>query len=77
MLAEALILVIADVGSMRNVFEEIESLPMMREASMLAGFYDIMAIGESDKWSEIMDTLIEKIRSIEGVKETTTHIFIE
>ncbi|KXA96654.1 hypothetical protein AKJ39_04335 [candidate division MSBL1 archaeon SCGC-AAA259J03] len=62
---------------MRDLFEEIESLTMVREARMLAGFYDIMVIAESDKLSEIMDTLIEKIRSIDGVGETATHIFIE
>ncbi|KXA97886.1 hypothetical protein AKJ39_02880 [candidate division MSBL1 archaeon SCGC-AAA259J03] len=76
-MAGVLILVIADVGSMRDAFEEIESLSMVREASMLVGFYDIMVVAGSDKLSEIMDTLIEKIRSIDGVKETSTHIFIE
>ncbi|KXA96675.1 hypothetical protein AKJ37_04660 [candidate division MSBL1 archaeon SCGC-AAA259I09] len=76
-MAGALILVVAEVDSMRDLFEEIESLPMVREVRMLAGFYDIMVIAESDKLSEIMDTLIEKIRSIDGVGETATHIFIE
>lgn len=76
-MAGALIMIVAEVGSMRDVFEEIEGLPMVREAKMLAGPYDIMAVAESDKLSEIMETLIEKIRSIDGVGETVTHIFIE
>lgn len=76
-LAGALILIISEAGSMRNVYEDVENLDMVRETKMMAGPYDIMIIAESDKLSNITETLTNQIRNIDGVGETLTHIFID
>jgi len=76
-LAGALILIISEAGSMRDVYEDVENLDMVRETKMMAGPYDIMIIAESDKLSNITETLTNQIRNIDGVGETLTHIFID
>ncbi|KXA91132.1 hypothetical protein AKJ64_04940 [candidate division MSBL1 archaeon SCGC-AAA259E17] len=62
---------------MREVSEEIKKLDKIQETEMLTGPYDIMAVARADKLMDITNTLIEEIRSIDKVEETTTNIFIE
>lgn len=73
----ALILITTKVGAMRDVYSEIKKLDKIQEAEMLTGPYDIMAVAKADKLMDITNTLIEEIRSIDKVEETTTNIFIE
>lgn len=73
----ALILITAEVGAMENVHERVKDLDGVKDSEMLTGTYDVMAIAKAEKMSEITNTLVEDIRSIDGVKETVTSIFIE
>lgn len=73
----ALILITTKVGSMKSVHEQIEGLDKIQETKMLTGPYDIMAIARADEMTDITKTLIDEIRSIKGVEETTTNVFIE
>lgn len=76
-LSGALILITTNVGKMKEVREKIDNLSEIEQVEMLTGPYDIMAMAEADEMSDITKTLMEKIRNLEGVQETTTNVFIE
>lgn len=73
----ALILITTKVGAMKDIHQKIQSMNEIEESSMMTGPYDIMAIARADEMSDITNTLIENIRSMEGVEDTITNIFIE
>lgn len=73
----ALILITTKVGAMKDIHQKIESMDEIEESSMMTGPYDIMAIARAEEMSDITNTLIENIRSMEGVEDTITNIFIE
>lgn len=73
----ALILISTEVGSMKEVHEKVKKLDQIQDTEMLTGPYDIMAIARAEEMSHITNTLIGKIRGIEGVQDTVTNIFIK
>lgn len=73
----ALILITADVGKMKEVEQKISSKKEIEQVEMLTGPYDLMALAKTDEMTDITQALIDKIREIDGVQNTTTNIFIE
>lgn len=73
----ALVLITTEVGQMKDVQEEIKDLDEIDQVEMLTGPYDIMAIASAEEMTNITKALMEKIRNLEGVQDTTTNIFIE
>lgn len=73
----ALILITTEVGKMKDVQEKIVDLGEIEQVEMLTGPYDIMALARADEMTNITKALMEKIRNLDGVQDTTTNIFIE
>lgn len=76
-LAGALILIVTEIRTLRDVFREVKKLEGIDKAKMILGPYDIMVTVKAASEEEIQDTLINKIRNINGVKQTVTNIYIE
>lgn len=76
-LAGAYILIKTTVGKMREVREKVESLKNTRSAHMVTGPYDIIAFAEAEEVSAVIGTLMDEVRKIDGVEDTTTCILIE
>ncbi|KXA95396.1 hypothetical protein AKJ40_01020 [candidate division MSBL1 archaeon SCGC-AAA259M10] len=62
--------------SPEDILEKVSQLEGVQKAAVITGPYDIAAWVEADSMDKITQTLIEKIRSIEGVKKTVTHMVI-
>ncbi|KXA93876.1 hypothetical protein AKJ66_00600 [candidate division MSBL1 archaeon SCGC-AAA259E22] len=75
-MVEALILINTTTGVMDKVYREVRRLEEVRKSAMVTGPYDIIALVETEVIGDIRDSLIEKIRSIDGVKKTTTNLVI-
>lgn len=75
-MAEALILVITEVGMMEEVSEEIKEMEEVKKAAMITGPYDIMVIAQAESMEEISKILVQNIRNIRGVKDTITNVVI-
>jgi len=73
----ALILVTADVGKMKDVEQKLSDLAEVEQVEMLTGPYDLMVIARSGEMTDVTQALMDKIRNIDGVQDTTTNIFIE
>ncbi len=76
-ITRALILIKSEAGAMEFIRKRLENFEKVREAAMLTGPYDVMAIVDADEMKEITETLVENIRNIVGVEETVTNIVIE
>ncbi len=70
----AFVLVIADIGAEKRIVEELSDLDFVEEADILYGEYDIIAKVKIDEVSKLSDFVLEKIRSIQGVKRSSTLI---
>lgn len=75
-MVEALILINTTTGVMDKVYREVRRLEEVRKSAMVTGPYDIIALVETEVIGDIRDSLIEKIRGIDGVKKTTTNLVI-
>lgn len=62
---------------MKYIRKKVAGLENVKEANMLTGPYDIMAIVESEDIVDITNTLMGKIRDLSGVEETVTNIVID
>lgn len=73
---EALILITTDPGVMVDVCEKIGDMEYIKKAGIVTGPYDIMALAEGEDLKQILGILMNKIREIDGVRETVTNVFI-
>lgn len=75
-MVEALILISTKVGFMEDVFEKVQKMERVKKSAMITGPYDIMALTEAESLGKITNALINEIRKLEGVKDTTTCVVI-
>lgn len=62
---------------MEKVHKEIGKLKGVKEAKMVTGPYDIKVETSGSSIRDILDTTVNKIRNIKGVKNTMTCIYID
>lgn len=75
-MAEALILVTAEVGMMEEVYNEVKNMEEVKKTAMITGPYDVMVMAKAESMEEISKILVQKIRNIAGVKNTVTNVVI-
>ncbi|MFH1396901.1 MAG: Lrp/AsnC ligand binding domain-containing protein [archaeon] len=68
----AYVLITVDVGKERDIFDKLKESSGVVEINELYGEWDILAKIKVDKFEELDKVLTEKIRSIEGIKDTST-----
>lgn len=73
----AYVLITVDVGKEREIFDSLKKLKSVVEISELYGEWDIIAKIKVDKFEELDKVITEKIRSIEGIKLTSTMLVAE
>ena len=76
-MAGAYILIKTTVGKMREACGKIRGLKNIRSAHMVTGPYDIVAFAEAEDVSAVIGTLMDEVRKVDGVEDTTTCILIE
>lgn len=75
-MAEALILVTAEVGMMEEVYNKVKGMEEVKKAAMITGPYDVMVLAQAESIEEISKILVQNIRNISGVKNTVTNVVI-
>ena len=73
----AYILIKTTVGKMRDVHKDLSNMKDVRDAHMVTGPYDIVVFAESKELSSIVSTLMDRVRSIDGIVDTTTCILMD
>lgn len=69
-MALGFVLVGTEPAKEHEVYEKLVKLPMVTEAFPVFGEYDIVAKVEGEDYKDISVLVSEKIRGINGVKET-------
>ncbi len=75
-MATAFVLINAEIGAEAEVLSELKPIPEVREAHLVYGVYDIIAIVETSTLQELKDTISFKIRHLDKVHSTLTMIVV-
>ncbi len=76
-MVEAYILLTSAIGKVRNAYNKLEGLEEVTNVNVVTGPFDIIILAEADDLSTLTNTVLEKIRDIEGVEDTNTAIVVE
>ena len=66
---QAYILIEAQGGKSKKVYQKIESLRGVKSANVVTGPYDIIVLAEGKDISEVGEFVLSKIRAIDGVEK--------
>jgi DNA-binding Lrp family transcriptional regulator len=75
-LATAFVLINAEIGAEAEVLSELKPIPEVREAHLVYGVYDIIAVVDTSTLQELKDTISFKIRRLDKVHSTLTMIVV-
>ena len=76
-LAQAFILVNAEVGSEDEVVRELRKIENVKESFLAYGAYDIVVRLEAESMEKLKETIYGKIRRLSKVRTTLTMIVVE
>lgn len=76
-MVEAYVLVTVGIGKVRETFEKISEIEGVKNAHIVTGSFDVIALAESDNMSNLTNVVIEKIGNVEGVEDTSTSVVTE
>lgn len=66
------VLINVQPGTEQSVYEAVKSLPHVTDATVLFGDHDLIVKLEADALATIAKSVVEHIRSVEGVVNTKT-----
>ncbi len=75
--AIAYVLINAEIGSEREILEELKSIPEIEEAYLLYGVYDIIVKLRAEDNDKIREIMLTKIRQIRRIRSTLTMLVVE
>ena len=73
---EAIVMMNVDIGKESEVFEEVLNIDNVKEAYMVYGIHDVIAVIEANSMDELRDLITNRLRKIDGVKSTLTAIVV-
>jgi DNA-binding Lrp family transcriptional regulator len=76
-MADAFVLINAEIGEEENVLRDLESIQEVKEAHMVYGVYDIIALVRTDSMEELKNAVSWGIRRMNRIKSTLTMLVIE
>lgn len=71
-MATGYVLINVQPGTEQSVYQAVKSLPHVTDATVLFGDHDLIVKLEADALSTIAKSVVEHIRSVEGVINTKT-----
>lgn len=73
----AFVLINVEAGADREVLENVKKIPEVKQAYMVYGVYDLIAILEADTLEKLRECVTKKIRQLDKVRSTMTMIVME
>jgi len=73
----ALVALNVDVGYEDKVYNELLKMDEVKEIYMVYGVYDIIAVVETENLDMLRDIIVNKVRRMEGIKNTLTMIVVK
>ncbi len=75
-MATAFVLINVEIGAEEEVLNDLRPIPEVREAHLVYGVYDIIAIVETPTMQELKDAISFKVRGLGKVHSTLTMIVV-
>ncbi|MFC6974284.1 Lrp/AsnC ligand binding domain-containing protein [Halomicroarcula sp. GCM10025709] len=75
-MVDAFIMLKTDTGKSDELLAEVQALPGISEAHIVAGQYDIVAEASGEVY-DVMQSVATQVRDIEGVLDTRTYVCLE
>ena len=75
-MATAFVLINAEIGAEAEVLGDLRPIPEVREAHLVYGVYDIIAVVDTTTMQELKDAISFKIRRLDKVHSTLTMIVV-
>ena len=75
-MATAFVLINVEIGAEEEVLGDLGPIPEIREAHLVYGVYDIIAIVETPTLQELKDAVSFKVRRLDKVHSTLTMIVV-
>jgi DNA-binding Lrp family transcriptional regulator len=75
-LAKAFVLINVEIGAEAEVLGDLRPIPEVKEAHLVYGVYDIIAIVETSEMQELKDAVSYKLRRLDKVHSTLTMIVV-
>lgn len=66
-----------DIGKEETVFQKLLEIPEVKEAYIVYGIHDLITVVKADGLEELRQVVVQKIRKIEGVRNTITCIVVK
>jgi len=73
----AFVLINAEIGSENAVLAELKKIENVKEAYVVYGVYDIIAMVESDTMDKLKAMVTWRVRRLDKVRSTLTMIVVE
>ena len=61
----------------KSVFKTIKRIEGVKSLNVITGSYDIIALVEAESLNELSDTILSRLRSVDGVTKTVTNIILD
>ena len=75
-MATAFVLINVEIGAEAEVLNDLRPIPEVREAHLVYGVYDIIAIVETPTMQELKEAIGFKVRGLDKVHSTLTMIVV-
>ena len=75
-MTKAIIMINTDVGKEDEIMEKLYELEEVKDVFLVYGIHDIVAIVETETMDQLRTLITEKIRQMDGVKNTLTSIVV-
>ncbi|PSN82983.1 AsnC family transcriptional regulator [Candidatus Marsarchaeota G2 archaeon ECH_B_SAG-F08] len=76
-MTSAYVLINTEIGSEDEVLAQLKQIPMVKEAHLVYGVYDVVALVEAPDLDKLKEVVTWKIRKLEKVRSTLTMIIVE
>lgn len=76
-MAKAYLKISVEVGMERSIRDKLLQLPAVKSADLTTGDQDIIAIIETSSYETILKTILDEMRQIEGVTNSSTSLVLD
>ncbi len=76
-MARAYLKIEVEMGKERSVRDGLLKFDEVKGAELTTGGQDILALIEADSFEDILQVVVDKLRTLKGVKNTVTDLVLE
>jgi len=76
-MARAYLKIEVEMGKERSVRDSLLKFDEVKGAELTTGGQDVLALIEADSFEDILQVVVDKLRTLKGVKNTVTDLVLE